>query len=483
MTRANSPLAQRVAKNALVLFLGQALSLLANLAVNVVLARHLGEEQFGAFTYTLVLVSFFALLADFGMKPVLVRELARQPENLSRILGNALLLKFLLLALTFALAFVAPFLFNWSSDLRTLLWILAGNMLLSAKIITLRIVPESVFHVHLRMEIPTLFQTLDAIILIVATLVAVSLHASVNTLALIYVFSNLPGFLLTCVWSMRLVKPRLRWEREIATMFLRESWPIALYLAFMAFYDRLDVLLLEAMKGRNHVGQYAAAFRLVAPLNFIPLALATSLFPLMSRFSASSEEKLRKTYFTGTKILLTLGLALALGASFFAEPIFAWLYPDTFASAATAFVFLMWAQAFGFLNFFLVDFNASINRQSINLYAAIVMSCVNLALDLILIPRYGIMGASLAKIPTNVLGFALLFGLSKPGALQSYLKIVLKLGALAACFAFFLLLIKSLMLLPALLAAGCVYVALVWAFKIFNEEERALFRRMLVRNG
>ncbi len=485
MMRANgSPsLSQRVAKNTVVVFLGQALSLLANLAVNVVLARHLGEDHFGSFSYALVLVSFFALFADFGMKPILVRELARRPEESETILGNAFLLKIILMSLTFALVWLVPLLTGVSSDLRILLWILAGNLLLSAKLITVRIVWESVFHIRLRMEIPVLFQTLDALLLIVVTLIAVSYNAAVETLAVIYVLCNLPGFLLTYVWSKKMAKPRLHWKRDLVWMFLRESWPIALYLVFMAFYDRLDVLLLESLKGRSEVGLYAAAFRLVSPLNFIPLALATSLFPLLSQFSNSASGKLRQTYVTGMKILATLGLALALVASFFAEPIFAWLYPPAFAPGATAFKYLMWAQALGFLNFYLVDFNASIDRQSFNLRAAFMMALVNLGIDLLLIPKWGIVGASLAKIPTNLIGFALLFTFSRPGDLKPFIKIVARLALVAIGFSAALSFIRDVHLLLALLASGLLYTGLIWLFKVFDAYERALFLRLLGRKA
>ncbi len=482
-TDSSPSLVQRVARNTLVIFLGQALSLLANLAVNILLARHLGENQFGTFSYALVLISFFALIADFGMKPILVRELARCPEQSETILGNAFLLKIILLSVTATLVLLVPILTGFSADLRLLLWIFAGNLLLSAKMITVRIVWEAVFHIRLRMGIPVLFQTLDAVLLVITTVIAVSSNATVEALAVIYVFCNLPGFLLTFIWSSKMAKPRLQWKRETIRMFLRESWPVALYLAFMALYDRLDVLLLETMKGRGEVGLYAAAFRLVSPLNFIPLALATSLFPLLSQFSHSASDKLRQTFVTGIKILATLGLLFALLANFWAEPIFAWLYPPAFANAATAFTYLMWAQAFGFLNFYLVDFNASINLQNLNLRAAFVMAIANLLIDLLLIPQWGILGASLAKIPTNVIGFLLLFSFSHARETKNVIQIFIKFAFVAICFGLILELIHEVHLLWSLLISGLVYIGLIWLFRIFDAYERSLLLRLLGRKA
>lgn len=479
MTRTRLSLSQRVAKNTLIVFFGQAIALLANLAGNVVLARYLGEDRFGSFSYALVLISFFALIADFGIKPILVRELVRRPNESRAIIGSALLLKILLLSFTFLLVLAVPALTGFSDELRVLFWILAGNLLLSAKMITLRIVWEAIFQIQLRMEIPVLFQTLDALILISATILAVAADATLEILAVIYVICNLPGFLLTLVWSNRLVKPTLKWEPKLIYMFLRESWPIALYLLFMAFYDRLDVLLLETLKGRSDVGLYAAAFRLVTPLNFIPLALATSLFPVLSQFSRTSSDKLKQTFMTGIKILATLGLLFALLASFFAESVFMWLYPPTFAPAATAFTYLMWAQMLGFLNFYLVDFNASIDRQHLNLRAASIMAFVNLGIDLLFIPKWGILGASLAKIPTNLIGFALLFGFAHPGKLMPLAELFAKLVIVALGFTVVLSFMRDAHFLFALLISGLLYGALIVLFRVFDTYERALFLRLL----
>ena len=75
--RNRASLSRKIFKNSSIVLFGQAFSLLANLAVTVMMARYLGEAGFGIFSYGLVFASFFALIADFGMKPIIVWELAR----------------------------------------------------------------------------------------------------------------------------------------------------------------------------------------------------------------------------------------------------------------------------------------------------------------------------------------------------------------------------------------------------------------------
>jgi O-antigen/teichoic acid export membrane protein len=475
--------AQRVAKNTTVVFLGQVISLFANLAVTVLLARYLGKAGFGLFSYAIVLVSFSALVADFGMKPILVREIARKPERAEAILGNAIFVKLVLCLLAVALAGAATLMARFSAELKVIIWILAGNILISSKLITVRNLFELVFQVRLRMQIPVLFQALDALVLMAATVVAIQQEASLRTIAAIYVLSNLPGFFLTLIWSQRAVKPQWQLDSGLCRMFFKEALPLFFYVVFMAFYDRLDLMLLQSMKGESFVGLYAAASRLVAPLNFIPLAIVTSLYPLMSNYSFTSPGNLEKAYLMGLKILATFGIALALVISVLGAPIFELLYSPAFTPAANAFKLLIWAQAFGLLNFFFVDYNTSVDRQRRNLWAAFAMCLVNLALDLVLIPKWDIVGASLAKLLTNLVGFGMLFAFSYTGDSKIVVNMAAKLAAVAALFLGWLTQIKSTNLFIALPSSAVVYLLLLMLFGIFDVNERQLFSRLLRRSN
>ncbi len=484
MTDTRKPsLSKRIAKNTVIVLVGQALSLLANLAVTIMLAGYLGGSGFGKFSYALVFVSFFALIADFGMKPILVRELARRPERRAEIFGNAFLIKAALNLLAMLAAVTAISFFNFEAETKTILFILTAIILLSAKLSTFRILFEALFHAQLRVDIPILCQILDAVILVLSTWVLIQNQATLSTLTLAYVLSNLPGFLLTIFWSWRLLKPKFRINIELCRVLLQESLPILFYAILMACYDRIDVLLLKTLQGENSVGLYAAAFRLVGPLNFIPLALVTSLFPLMSQYSVNSAESLGKTYVLGMKILGVIGLPLALIATILGGQIFAALYKPVFAPAANAFALLMWAQALFFWNFFLADFNTSNDRQKTNFWAALLMCAMNLGLDLLLIPKWDSLGASAAKLLTNIAGFGVLFYLSYQKSYRVLLWSLARLCGVAALFGAWLFLAQKLNLLLVLGASLFVYPMLLLLCRVFDANEKRLFLRVMERRA
>lgn len=474
-------LSKRIAKNTVIVLVGQALSLLANLAVTIMLARHLGGAGFGKFSYALVFVSFFALIADFGMKPILVRELARQPERRAEIFGNAFLIKAALNLLAMLATVIAIAFLDFEAETKTVLFILTAVILLSAKLSTFRILFEALFQAQLRVDVPILCQALDAVLLVLSTWALIHNQASLATLTLAYVLSNLPGFVLTIAWSWRLLKPNLHFNPKLCRALLRESLPIFFYAILMACYDRIDVILLKTLQGENSVGLYASAFRLVSPLNFIPLALVTSLFPLMSQYSVGSAESLGKTYMLGIKVLAVISLPLALLATILGEQIFAVLYKPSFAPAAGAFALLMCAQVLVFWNFFLADFNTSNDRQKINFWVALLMCVMNVSLNFWLIPQWDSLGASAAKLLTNIAGFGFLFYLSYQKSYRALLVSMTRLSVVAVLFGAGLILAQRMNLFFVLGASLFVYPVLLLACRVFDENERRLFLRVMQR--
>lgn len=189
-------LAQKVAKNTGVILAGQLINMALSLVVMVYLARYLGEEKFGMFSFALVFIGFFGIIANFGMKPIIVREISRDKAKARRVLGTSLSIKFLFSLVSIVLAYVVAVFLGYSQDLIILISILAFNILVSSKLQTFRVVFESAFEADLRMEYPVLFRMLDAILLVGLVAVLTHFNSSIKTITLFYVLSTVPGFFL-----------------------------------------------------------------------------------------------------------------------------------------------------------------------------------------------------------------------------------------------------------------------------------------------
>lgn len=90
-------LRKKIALNVSIIFISQGFIFLANFVSTIILIQSLQVKEYGIFSYGLVLVSYFAIIANFGMKPIILRELSREDGKESPLFFNAFILK---LALT-----------------------------------------------------------------------------------------------------------------------------------------------------------------------------------------------------------------------------------------------------------------------------------------------------------------------------------------------------------------------------------------------
>jgi O-antigen/teichoic acid export membrane protein len=459
--------------------LGRIAVLGLNMVTIVILARAWGEEMFGIFSYALVVVGLFALLPDFGMQPVLIREMARRRSQAGRIVGLALFSKAVLALIAFLLLAVAAAAFYPEPRLRMALAWLSLTILISAKLNTLRVVLEGVFHADMDMGLPVVFQLLDGVLQVVLVGGLVLIKATPGQVIAGYVFSNLPGLVLTLAFVLKRVRPLFCVERAQLRWLFEESFPLFLYLGLTMLYERLDVLFLKSLWGEAAVGVYSTAFRFTAPLGFVPFAVATALYPVMARAASADDEKLGLAFRMGVKGLLLIGLVLGVAGTVVGRPLFLLLFGERFADAALPFQLLLWSQCFTFLTFFVVDFNNSRNRQARNTLFMLCMLLLALPVQWWFIRRYGVTGAAWAKLGLNGAGLFVLYRLSWAALTAEQARLAWRAGA--ALVLFVALAVTYFLWGGSVIAFAVVLAALLLAglYRLFTPQEKSLLRQAI----
>jgi O-antigen/teichoic acid export membrane protein len=443
----------------------------------VILARAWGEEMFGIFSYALVLVGFFGLLPDFGMQPVLIREMARRRAEAGEIIGLALLSKAALAVLSLLLMFGTALLLYHDPRMRLAIAWLSLTVFISAKLNTLSVALEGVFYADMDMGLPVVFQLVDNLLQVGLVGALIVLGATPAQVIAGYVLSNLAGLVLTVVYVLKRVHPVFRVDRIALRWLLKESLPLFVYLGLTMFYERIDVLFLNPLWGEAAVGIYSTAFRFTAPLGFVPFAVATALYPVMARAARAEDEKLGLAFSMGIKVLLLLGLLLGVAVTIAGRPLFLFLFGQRFAAAALPFQLLLWSQCFTFLTFFIVDFNNSRNRQARNTLFVLCMLLAAVPLQWWLISRFGVVGASWAKLVLNAAGLAVLFQLSKEGFTVEQARVASRAAGVLAGFVA-IATVKWLGGGPDVLFALVLLALLVVVLRrLFSTQERNMLRQ------
>ena len=86
-------LIHNAASNSLWVFLGRVSERVVRLVVVMYLARIIGPSKFGIYTLAFAIAEFASVIAEVGMQRIIVREIASDSENSSKIFGSGLILR------------------------------------------------------------------------------------------------------------------------------------------------------------------------------------------------------------------------------------------------------------------------------------------------------------------------------------------------------------------------------------------------------
>ena len=191
---------------------------------------------------------------------------------------------------------------------------------------------------------------------------------------------------------------RFQWDWGVARDLLTDSWPLILSSIVVSIYMRIDQLMLQAILGPASVGQYSAALKLSEIWYFVPIVIVNTLFPAI----VTSKELGKKIYFDRLRklysLLVWMAIAIALPVSFLSPYIIDLLYGSSYDDAIIVLQVHIWGAVFVFLG---VAFNSYLTAENMTRRAftrTAVGAIVNIALNWLLIPKYGVQGSAIATL-------------------------------------------------------------------------------------
>ena len=476
MTTNDERLGASITRNSSVFFFGTVLDKIFSFIAIVLITRYLGEEEFGIFNYALVYISFFAVLIDFGTESILIREISRNPKDDEILVGNNVLMKLFLTGTAIIFSFVITKFVDFGYEKEILIYIMLINLIFSPKLPTLKNSFEAGFKVRIRVGFPVLMNILGSVVLLIAVIIIIHLKGSIRLITLGYVLSGLPGLVLLFWKSRKIIMPKFSIDFNIWRYFLKESFPLAFYGILLSLSNRMDVLMLSWMKGDAEVGYYAAAFRLILPLSFIPVALVVSLLPVISKLYHEKDETLSRIYQFSLKIMFCLSIPIAVLIYTASERIIDIIYTSRYYPSTAGLKILIISQIFLFLNVIMNHFIISIGKQLKGLYVVGGMVIINFILNIFLIPKYGLVGASLATVITEFSALIMWINFTK-GFLKDFpLLSLLKIIILNVIGIVFIRLTVEEYFYFSIIGFLIIQFLLILAFKIFSREEISEFK-------
>jgi O-antigen/teichoic acid export membrane protein len=247
---------------------------------------------------------------------------------------------------------------------------------------------------------------------------------------------------------------------------MKDSFPIAIIIAFTTFYLQINKILLLKWRGAEATGIYGAVDVIVMTFLIISNSLVLATFPIISK------EKTFPIYKSVFKVLIALGLPIALGGMLLNKEIISLIYGVKFSESREVLKILIWLTPIIFLTNFTGSCLIAIEKQKQLAIICGFNTILNLALNLILIPYYGYMGAAIASIATEslnlVIQYRVLKGYWEESVFDaSFLKILLSLGVMG----FFIYGFRSWNLSLILFGATMIYLVSLWATRFYSQKE------------
>jgi O-antigen/teichoic acid export membrane protein len=384
-------------KNSSWVFAEKIVRMITGLFVGIWVARYLGPEQFGLFSYAQSFVGLFTAIATLGLDGVVVRELVKDEGRKYELLGTAFWLKVLgafsvLLIVSVAVTFT-------SNDTDT-------NMLVA--IITSATIFQSfnIIDFYFQSKVMSKFVVYaNFISLFVSSIIKVILILNEAPLVAFAWVIFFDGLILACGLIYFYSKKnqevnitKFKFRINVAFLLLKDSWPLILSAIVVSIYMRIDQVMIKEMIDTESVGQYAAAVRISEIWYFLPMAISTSLLPALINAKKRSEKlyyaRLQKLF----DLMVWMAIAIAVPMAFLSDRVAILLYGEQYNQTGGVLMIHIWAGVFVFLGVASGKWILVENLPLLSFWRTFYGMIINIILNSILIPAYGIQGSAIATL-------------------------------------------------------------------------------------
>lgn len=405
---------QRIAKNTGVLFASQVISRLLVFFYITYTARYLGAKGFGILSFALAFTGIFGAFIDLGLGQLTIREVARNKSLAGKYIANISAMKVILATITFGLIALAINLLGYPEQTIKVVYLIALSIIFGA----FTGIFNSIFQAFEKMEYVSGGQIFKSVLMLGGVIFAIKQGFDVIGFASLFLMASVfvvaySLFILRWRFSnpiLATVNKLLEVDWDFWKPTIKEALPFGLSAVFVTVYFWIDSVMLSLMRGNEAVGLYNAAYRLIFVLMVIPSVLVASIFPVMSRHFRSAKNLLEQEYQIAFKYLFTIALFIFIYGLIFADKIILIIYGNKYLPSIKALQVLIWVIPIIFLTYLFGNFLAAVDKQRVVTVVAGANAGLNVILNILLIPKFSYIGASVATVLTESLGLILMGG-------------------------------------------------------------------------
>jgi PST family polysaccharide transporter len=368
-----------------------------SLVIGVWVIRYLGPDYFGEINYVLAFIGIATVVTSFGMESFLIKELVNSPERKSEIVYSAFVLRLGAAAVSFFFLLVFLYLTNEPVKVFLLFFLLVMQLFTNAFAVV-----DLALQAELRSKVTIITRNIFFVFGALLKAIAIITHQGIYVFALLTVLDiSLADIYLFFYYRRKQQGGGRRLQRSYLKTLAQKAVPFLLSNVAVVLYMKIDQVLLGKLANTKEVGYFTATTKVAEVFYFIPLVITGSMFGMLIN---ARKEAMAKYLSIARKIffyLLAFGTFVSVLIYFFSGPVIMLLFGSKFLPSVGVLEMYIWSVVFIYGGVAINQLLVIEEGQKVILYKTLIGVCLNIVLNVVLIPQYGAMGAAVATLATQ----------------------------------------------------------------------------------
>ncbi len=449
----------------------------------VLVARRLGAEGFGTYSFALSLAYILLVVGEMGLPKLVVRELAVRRHEVGRYIGDLSVLRLLTGVATMGIIFAVARFSSRTADARLPIFLIGlGYVVFTG----LRRFFDAVFQAFEVMKYQALSDLVDILLTFgVGTFLLLrgfGLEGISYALMLGAAVSMGVDFI---ILTRKLGRPVFTFDLSFWKKMAAGALPFGVIGLVTFLFGYTDTVLVSLMQGDRQAGLFSSAYRIIWALAVVPATCMTAVFPFLSRIRDQEGQPHREVIRRVVKYLACVSLPISGMLVLFATQVISSVYGGEYLAARSALWVLAAVPLFSFTYIPLMDLLNAHYKHRLSVVAILACAAVNLAMCAVLVPWMGFMGAAVSTLFSEVCLFALTLFFSwrhmriHPRILGNWRPLLASLAAAALCIP----LRDRLAFYALAVLFSAFYLAVLFLLGTFDREDLKVFRSVLPRRA
>ena len=385
-------------RNTLWMFLEQFVKIISAVLVGVYIARFLGPESFGLLTYSLAVVAIFMAFSRIGMDSILVRDIAKYPEQSMAYMSTAFVLMFIMAVLCLLAISVLTYFFESDQNTKIYIWIISLGLLFQAALVI-----DYNFQAQVKAKYSSIAKSIALVISSLFKIYLVEIEANIVWFAVAFLFDYFVIALsLLLLYVLRKQPIFFGFKKALAKSMLKSAWPMMLAAVAAVLYMRVDQVMIKNMLDAKELGIYSAATKIYEGWIVVPYIISVSLLPAIVSLKLKSTVDYEKSLTKLFVLVFWSGFIVAVITTIFSEEIISHTFGESYSGAAPVLVIVMWTAAFVSMGGMTARYLTAEGLERKIAQRTFIALILNVILNYIFIPRLGIKGAAYSTFMATV---------------------------------------------------------------------------------